>query len=150
MEGGLLSLAGAALGLGVAMPVRALIAAYPDSLPRSAEVTLDLGVLASTLVIRLLTGAVSGLAPLLNLSPDVTSIALKEGGTRMTAAAGRNRIRRGLVAAEVALAVALVAGAGLLLRTVMNLSNVDARFNRSQVVTSPSRCRTQHTRNRTR
>jgi predicted permease len=62
-------------------------------------------------------------------------MALKEGGTRTTAGAGRNRVRRGLVAAEVALAVALVIGAGLLLRTVMNLSNVDTGFNRSKLVT---------------
>jgi hypothetical protein len=62
-------------------------------------------------------------------------MALKEGGTRTTTGAGRNRIRRGLVAAEVALAVALVIGAGLLLRTVMNLSSVDTGFNRSKLVT---------------
>jgi predicted permease len=136
VEGCLLSFSGAAFGLGIAvLGVRALIAAYPDSLPRSADVTLDFGVLAFTLVIGLLTGAVFGLAPLLHLSADATSMALKEGGTRTTAGAGRNRVRRGLVAAEVALAVALVIGAGLLLRTVMNLSNVDTGFKRSQLVT---------------
>jgi predicted permease len=136
VEGCLLSFSGAVLGLGVAViGVRALIAAYPDSLPRSADVTLDVGVLAFTFVIGLLTGAVFGLAPLLHLSADATSMALKEGGTRTTTGAGRNRIRRGLVAAEVALAVALVIGAGLLLRTVRNLSNVDTGFNRGHLVT---------------
>src|SRR3954471_19352208 len=136
VEGCLLSFTGAALGFGVAvLGVRALIAAYPDSLPRSADVTLDAGALTFTLVIGLLTGAVFGLAPLLHLSADATSMALKEGGTRTTAGAGRNRVRRGLVAAEVALAVALVLGAGLLLRTVMNLSSVDTGFNRSKLVT---------------
>jgi len=78
---------------------------------------------------------VFGLAPLLHLSAEAMSMALKEGGTRTTTGAGRNRIRRGLVAAEVALAVALVIGAGLLLRTVMNLSSVDTGFNRSKLVT---------------
>src|SRR5262252_7860965 len=136
VEGCVLSCFGAALGLGVAViGVRALIVTYPDSLPRSAEVTLDLGVLVFTLVIALATGAVFGLAPLLHLSADATSLALKEGGTRSTAGAGRNRVRRGLVAAEVALAVALVIGAGLLLRTVMNLANVDSGFTRGQLVT---------------
>ena len=136
VEGCVLSFAGAALGLGVAIAgVRALVAAYPESLPRSADVALDAGVLGFTLLVGLATGAVFGLAPLLHLAPDATSLALKEGGTRTTAGAGRNRIRRGLVAAEVALAVALVIGAGLLLRTVMNLSKVDAGFNRSQLVT---------------
>ena len=136
VEGCVLSFTGAAVGLGVAAAgVRALIAAYPNSLPRSADVSLDLSVLAFTLVIGLATGAVFGLAPVLHLSPRATAIALKEGGTRSTAGGGRNRVRRGLVAAEVALAVALVIGAGLLLRTVMNLSNVDTGFNRSRLVT---------------
>jgi putative ABC transport system permease protein len=136
VEGCLLSVTGAAVGLGVAVVgVRALIAAYPHSLPRSADVTLDLGVLAFTFAIGLATGGVFGLAPLLHLAPDATSLALKEGGARTTAGAGRNRIRRGLVAAEVALAVALVIGAGLLLRTVMNLSNVETGFRRGQLVT---------------
>src|SRR3954467_3848737 len=136
VEGCLLSFSGAVLGLGIAVAgVRALIAAYPDSLPRSADVSLDLGVLAFTLIVGLASGAVFGLAPLLHLSADATSLAIKEGGTRTTAGAGRNRVRRALVAAEVALAVALVIGAGLLLRTVMNLSNVDTGFNRSRLVT---------------
>jgi len=136
VEGCLLSFSGAALGLGVAIVgLRALIAAYPDSLPRSADITLDLGVLAFTLLVGLATGAVFGLAPLLHLGADATSLALKESGQRTTAGAGRNRVRRALVAGEVALAVALVIGAGLLLRTVLNLSNVDAGFNRSRLVT---------------
>src|SRR6185436_2544204 len=87
VEGCLLSFIGAALGLGVAVfGLRALIAAYPNSLPRSADIALDLGVLAFTLVIGLATGAIFGLAPLLHLAPDATSLALKEGGTRTTAA----------------------------------------------------------------
>jgi len=136
VEGCVLSFTGAALGLVVAVAgVRALIAAYPDSLPRSADVALDMGVLAFTLLLSLLTGAIFGLAPLVHLAPNATSMALKEGGSRSTAGAHRNRVRRGLVAAEVALAVALVIGAGLLLRTVMNLSNVDSGFNRGQLVT---------------
>ena len=136
VEGCLLSCTGALLGLGVAVfGVQALIAAYPDSLPRSADVSLDLGVLAFTLAIGLATGVVFGLAPLLHVAPTATAAALKESGQRTTASVSRNRLRRGLVMGEVALAVALVIGAGLLLRTVMNLANVDAGFNRSQLVT---------------
>jgi predicted permease len=136
VEGCLLSFVGAALGLGLALiGIRTLLAAYPDSLPRSADVTLDLRVLAFTLGTGLLTGMIFGLAPLLHLAPDATSSALKEGGMRTTAGLGRYRVRRMLVACEVALAVALVIGAGLLLRTVFNLSKVDAGFNRSQLVT---------------
>ena len=115
--------------------MRALIAAYPDSLPRSADVTLDLGVLALHARRRGRQPAwSSGFAPLLHLAPGGDRAALKEGGQRSTGGA-RNRIRRGLVAAEVALAVALVIGAGLLLRTVMNLTRVDTGFERGQLVT---------------
>jgi predicted permease len=136
VEGGLLSLVGALAGLAVAVfGVRALLAAYPDSLPRSADVTLDVRVLAFTLGLGFLTGLVFGFAPLLHLAPDATSIALKEGGQRTTMSGGRHRVRRALVAAEVAMAVALVIGAGLLLRTVMNLASVDAGFSRSRLVT---------------
>jgi predicted permease len=136
VEGCVLSFAGATLGLGVAAAgMHALIAVHPDSLPRSADVSLDVGVLVFTVIIGLATGAVFGLAPLLHLAPDATSLALKEGSMRSTAGAGRNRVRRGLVVAEVALAVALVIGAGLLLRTVTNLSHVDSGFNRGQLVT---------------
>jgi putative ABC transport system permease protein len=136
VEGCLLSFIGGALGLAVAVwGVRTLVVAYPQSLPRSGELTLDIGVLAFTLIVALATGAVFGLAPLLHLSPHATDLALKESGQRSTAAAGRNRIRRALVAGEVALAVALVIGAGLLLRTVLNLSNVDTGFRRGQLVT---------------
>jgi putative ABC transport system permease protein len=136
VEGCVLSLGGAVLGLGVAVAgVRALLVAYPDSLPRSADVTLDLGVLAFTLVVGLVTGAVFGFAPLLHVAPDATSAALKEGGLRTTTGASRHWIRRTLVTAEIALAVALVIGAGLLLRTVMNLSSVDSGFSRARLVT---------------
>ena len=134
-EGLLLSALGAVFGMALAVAgVRTLIATYPDSLPRATAVSVDGGVLAFTLLIAIVTGAVFGLAPLLHLAPDVTSKALKEGGQRSTAG-GRNRLRRGLVVAEVALAVTLVIGAGLLLRTVMNLSRVDAGFNHSHLVT---------------
>ena len=61
--------------------------------------------------------------------------ALKEGGAKGATGAARHHIRRGLVMAEVALAVMLVIGAGLLLRTVYNLTNVDAGFDRSRLVT---------------
>jgi predicted permease len=61
--------------------------------------------------------------------------ALKEGGAKGATGAARHHIRRGLVVAEVALALMLVIGAGLLLRTVANLTNVDAGFDRSRLVT---------------
>jgi len=133
LEGCVLSTIGAALGVGVAVAgLRAMIAAYPDTLPRSAGVSIDVTVLLFTAIVALLTGVVFGIAPLVHLSSDVNA-PLKESGPR--AGTSRYSLRRGLVAAEIALAVTLVVGAGLLLRTVGNLSRVDAGFNRANLVT---------------
>ncbi|HEY7790845.1 MAG TPA: ABC transporter permease [Vicinamibacterales bacterium] len=144
-EGCVLSLAGGAAGLLLAAGgLQALAAAYPDSLPRASGVGLDWRVLIFTLVVAMACGVVFGLAPLLHLTPTATLATLKEGGQRTTS--GRHRLRRALVVVEVALAVALVSGAGLLLQTVMNLTNVDAGFRRGRLVTflvAPPRARYQ-------
>jgi putative ABC transport system permease protein len=135
-EGCVLSAVGAILGLALAVAgLRILVVTFPDSLPRASGVSLNVGVLAFTAVVALLTGVVFGFAPLLHLAPDKTASALAESGQRTTAGAGRRRLRHALVVGEVALAVALVLGAGLLLRTVVNLTRVDAGFNRSHLVT---------------
>jgi putative ABC transport system permease protein len=107
--GGILGVALAALGLS------ALLRAYPDSVPRSAEVTLDWRVLAFTFAVAVVTGVVFGLAPLLHLREQGVDSGLNEGGTRTTAGTARARTRNALVMSEVALAVVLVVGAGLLL-----------------------------------
>ena len=129
LVGGLL---GATLGFG---GLRALLAANPESLPRSGEIALDPMVLGFTVVMSLLTGVVFGLSPLLHLRQHVVNNSLKEAGQRSTASAARTLVRRGLVISEVALAVVLVVGAGLLLRSFWNLMNVDAGFNRSRLMT---------------
>jgi predicted permease len=135
-EGIVLSLAGGVLGLAVAVVgLRLLLAAYPESLPRSAEVSLDPMVLGFTLLVSLATGIIFGLAPLLHLSPDVLAVTLRESGGRGSTGAARHWVRRGLVMAEVALAVMLVVGAGLMLRTVVNLMQVDAGFDRAPLTT---------------
>jgi putative ABC transport system permease protein len=135
-EGVLLSVAGGALGLLLAHSgVRALLRAYPESLPRTGDVAVDAGVLAFTLAVSIATGLIFGLAPLLHIRMKGLITALKEGGARGATRTARHHIRRGLVVAEVALAVMLVIGAGLLLRTVYNLTRVDAGFDRSRLVT---------------
>jgi putative ABC transport system permease protein len=135
-EGVLLSVVGGVLGLLLARAgVQALIRLYPTSLPRTTEVTVDPIVLLFTLGVSFLTGIVFGLAPLMHTRMSGLVTALKEGGAKGATGAARHHIRRGLVIAEVALAVMLVIGAGLLLRTVANLTNVDAGFDRSRVVT---------------
>jgi predicted permease len=115
--------------------LRAVLAANPNSIPRSGEIRLDSTVLAFTIVVSLMTGLIFGLAPLLHLRERTVTASLKESGQRTTAGAARARVRSGLVMAEVALAVVLVAGAGLLLRSFWNLMTVDAGFNRSHLVT---------------
>jgi predicted permease len=134
-EGVLLSIVGGVLGLLLARAgVQALIRLYPSSLPRTAEVTVDPMVLIFTLGVSVATGLVFGLAPLMHTRIKGLALALKEGGAR-GATAARHHIRRGLVMAEVALAVMLVIGAGLMIRTVYNLSVVDTGFDRSRLVT---------------
>ena len=135
-EGVLLAVIGGAVGVALAyLGLRAMLAADPESLPRSAGIAIDPLVLAFTMLISVITGALFGMAPLLNLRQQAVTMTLKESGQRSTAGGARARIRSGLVMAEVALAVVLVIGAGLLLRSFWNLMNVDAGFNRSRLTT---------------
>jgi predicted permease len=135
-EGVILSLAGGALGLLLArVGVQALLRAYPESLPRAGEVAVDMRVLLFTFAVSMGTGVIFGLAPILHIRMKGLITALKEGGARGATRTARHHVRRGLVMAEVALAVMLVIGAGLLLRTVYNLTIVDAGFDRSRLVT---------------
>jgi predicted permease len=134
-EGVLLSIVGGLLGLVLARAgVLALIRVYPTSLPRTAEVSVDPLVLLFTLAVSIGTGIVFGLAPLMHTRVAGLATALKTG-TRGATGAARHHIRRALVVAEVALALMLVIGAGLLLRTVANLTKVDAGFDRARLVT---------------
>jgi predicted permease len=76
-----------------------------------------------------------GLAQLRHMGVKGLAVVLREAGTKGATGGTRHHVRRGLVVAEVALALILVLGAGLLIRTVNNLANVDAGFNRSRLVT---------------
>jgi predicted permease len=135
-EGLILALVGGTLGaaLGVA-GLRALLAANPESIPRALEIALDWRVLAFTFCMSALTGVVFGMAPLLHLREKSMSFTLKEGGQRASAGSARSRLRSGLVMAEVALAVILVVGAGLLIRSFEKLMTADPGFNREHLTT---------------
>ncbi len=124
------SIAGVALA---AVALRGLITLSPDTIPRAADITLDWRVLTFTLALAVVTGFVFGLAPLFHLGPRL-ALTLREG-TRTTGGGARRAIRSGLVIAEVALAMTLVVGAGLLVRSFVNLLRVDAGFNRAHLVT---------------
>ncbi len=135
-EGVVLALIGGVVGAAIGFAgLRALVASSPDSIPRSTEIALDPVVLLFTVVVSVLTGLLFGMAPLLQLREQAVTVSLKESGQRTTAGSARARVRGGLVMAEVALAVVLVIGAGLLLRSFWNLMTFDAGFNRSRLVT---------------
>jgi predicted permease len=129
------SVLGGALGLALAWAgVRALVLAYADGLPRAADIGIDPVVLGFTLLASVATGVAFGLAPLLHVLGDASRRPLSARAARGATRAGQ-ALRRALVAAEVALAAVLVVGAGLMFRTVANLANVDAGFDREKLVT---------------
>jgi putative ABC transport system permease protein len=135
-EGVLLSVLGGALGVWLARAgVRALIRAYPTSLPRTSEIAVDWVVLLVTLGAATVTGVLFGLAPMIHARVERMGPVLHGGGGTRALVSARQHIRRGLVVGEVALAVVLAVGAGLLLRTVYNLTQVDAGFDNSRLVT---------------
>ena len=132
----MLTLPSAAIGVGLAYAgVQALLAVSPNAVPRTADVTLNLPVLLFTVGVALLTGLVFGLVPLLHFGFRQRSALLGESSTRTTAGSARVWVRSSLVVVEIALAVTLVVGAGLLIRSFVNLTQVDAGFNRSELST---------------
>jgi predicted permease len=136
VEGALLSIAGGALALWLArFGLHALTQAYPAALPRSSQLSVDLPVLLFTCGVAMGTSLVLGLAQLRHIGVKTLPATLMDSGTRGVSGGVRRQVRRGLVVAEVALAVILVIGAGLLIRTVYNLANVEAGFNKSRLVT---------------
>jgi putative ABC transport system permease protein len=132
----LLALIAGGLGLLVAMwTVEALKTMSPANLPRLDEISVDGSALAFGLLISLLTGVLFGLFPALQASrPDVHET-LKEGSRSGGGAGARQRVRSALVIAEVALSVALLIGAGLLLRSFAKLQDVKLGFEPANLLT---------------
>jgi putative ABC transport system permease protein len=137
VESLLLSLAGAAMATVIASwGIRGLIASLPaESLPRLNEVGIDKTVLAFTALIALLTGVVCGLAPALRAFRTDLQETLKSGGRGSTAGRPEHRTRSLLVISEVALALMLLVGAGLMLRTFEQLEAVDPGFDPHHLLT---------------
>ena len=135
-ESVLVSLAGGAVGLLLAyVGVRALVAADVRNLPRADEIGIDGTVMLFTLAVSLLAGVLFGLAPAIHTAtPDLHS-SLKEGGRGTTADRGSHALRRSLVVTEVALALTLLTGAGLLLKSFARLQQVDPGFDPTNVLT---------------
>ncbi|HVE80185.1 MAG TPA: ABC transporter permease, partial [Gemmatimonadaceae bacterium] len=135
-ESMLLALGGGVLGLLLAyLGVRTLVALNPTNIPRVDELGVDGRVMAFTLGVALLTGLLFGLVPALQVSRADLHETLKEGGRSAAADRTAGAMRRTLVVAEVALALTLLVGAGLLIRSVARLQGVDPGFDPRNLVT---------------
>jgi putative ABC transport system permease protein len=116
-----------------ALGLKALVALHPANLPRLEEVRPDAWVFAFTAALSVFTGLLFGLAPALRASrPDLVE-ALKDG-SRGSVGRAHHRLHNILVTAEVAFAVVLLAGAGLMIRSFQRLQNVDPGFNPNGVL----------------
>ncbi len=138
-ESVLLSVIGGVIGLALGLiGVRALLALNPGDIPRigtsGSAVTLDWTVFAFTAFLSVLTGVIFGLVPALHASRVDLNATLKEAGARAGTGPRQNRIRSLLVVTEVALAIVLLAGAGLLIRTFAALNGVAPGFDPHNVL----------------
>ena len=133
----LLALLGSLLGLGFAwLGIKALLVISPRDLVTLQSVGLNVTVLLWTLGVSVLTGVIFGLAPALHISRLNLNDSLKEGGKSESAqASGSRRLRSALVVSEIALAVVLLASAGLLIKSFMRLQQVDRGFVTENILT---------------
>ena len=135
-EGVVLSLTGALLGLGLAFAGLRLIArTNAASIPRSNEIGVDATVLLFALGISLLTGIAFGLAPLAQIIASNLHDTLKAAASRTTASVASSRFRHALVVTELALALVLLIGTGLMVRAFWKLQEVHAGFQPDRLLT---------------
>jgi putative ABC transport system permease protein len=135
-ESVLLALLGGAAGLLLgAAAIRPLLALSPIQVDRLAPVEIDGRVLVFTLLASLAAGLLSGLAPALQAARANLSEPLKEGSNRTTGSRGAQWLRRALITAQVALALVLVTGAALLVRSFVGLLQKPAGFDTGHVLT---------------
>lgn len=135
-ESVMLSILGGAIGLLLAVWWSdLLIALGKDDIPRAVHVGIDWRVLGFTLGLSLLTGLLFGLAPAFHSSKSELVESLKEGGRGTSEGARRNRVRNVLVVAELAIAVVLLVGAGLLIQSLWRLRNVNSGLETQNVLT---------------
>jgi putative ABC transport system permease protein len=136
-ESMLLSLIGGAAGIATAVgTLRFGLRFVPSNVPRLNEVRIDWVVLAFALLISILTGLMFGLAPALHSAKGALSSAIREGGRGSGYSTKTGRLRDVLIVSELAFAVILMVGAGLLLRTLRDLLQENPGFNPTQVVTA--------------
>jgi putative ABC transport system permease protein len=135
-ESVLLSLVGGGVGLLLAVWWSDLLVALgKEDIPRAVHVGMDWRVLAFTVGVSLLTGLIFGLAPAFHSSKTELVDSLKEGGRGTGEGARRNRVRNVLVVTELAIAVVLLVGAGLLIQSLWRLQKVDSGLVPENVLT---------------
>jgi putative ABC transport system permease protein len=135
-EVGVLFVIGGAVGLPIAwLGTDSLLALAAEDIPRLSEVRMDWAVLAFALGVSLLTGLLFGLTAALPSARADLATALQVGGRSSSGDRKSQRLRGGLVVAEIALAVVLLAGGGLLLRSLWSLQRVDPGFSPENVLT---------------
>jgi predicted permease len=133
----LLSLIGGVAGIATAVGTLGFIVRFvPSNVPRLSEVRIDWVVLAFALLISIFTGLVFGLAPALHSAKGALSSTMREGGHGSGYSTKTGRLRNILIVSEVAFALILMVGAGLLLRTLRDLLQENPGFNPTQVVTA--------------
>jgi putative ABC transport system permease protein len=124
-----LALLGGVAGLFLAdAGIRTLVAVAPEGLPRINEINIDGSTLAFTVVISIVAGLLFGLLPVFKFTRPHLASALKEGGRGSSDGRSRHRARNTLVVAEIALAVVLLVGSGLMMRTFQAMRRVDPGF----------------------
>ena len=135
-ESVMLAMAGGGLGLLFALWGASLVESVGSKVnPMLNSIPIDLRVLGFTVAISALTGIVFGLAPALHISRIDLNESLKEGGGRSVGGASRNRLRGALVVSEVAMALVLLISAGLLIKTVTRLRDVNTGFDPENLLT---------------
>ncbi|MDH3272237.1 MAG: ABC transporter permease [Gemmatimonadota bacterium] len=131
-----LGLGAGLLGLGLAaLSVPVLLRLAPADFPRALDIGIDGSVLGFTVAISLVSGVLFGLFPVLGYGRRDLSNALKDGGRASTAGRERHRARSSLVVAQVALALVLLVGSGLMARSFAAMSDVDLGFEPAGVIT---------------
>jgi putative ABC transport system permease protein len=135
-ESMLLSLVGGAAGILLAwIGTRALVSAGPASIPRLGEIGLNANVLLFTTAVSVVAGLLFGLLPALRAGSKRTLAALRDGGRGSTIGRDRHRARNVLVVGQVALALMLLVGSGLMVRSFQQLRSVDPGFDAAGVMT---------------
>ena len=136
MESVALGLLGGVLGLGLAYAaVQVLIWMAPANLPRLKEISIDPSVILFTLGIALLTGVLFGMIPVIKYAGSRIATELRGGGRPSSQSRERHRARSVLVVVQVAFALVLLVGSGLMIRTLQSLRRVDPGFDSRDVLT---------------